>query len=286
MTITLDPIHNGFGVEISGLDLTGTLSDADRDAVVAALNRHGVAVIRDSGLDDAGHVAFSRIFGPLEQAPNVSNRRARFSLPELFDASNLDADGNINADPMLRLHRRGDRLWHTDASFKTQRATHSLLLAHETPPSGGDTSFADMRGAYDALPQDRKDQIADLKVVHSLFMSRMLAGYPLTEEEIDAKPSATHPLVHVHPVSGRKSLYVASHARDIVGWSREEGRSLLRELIEFATQPQFVFSHSWSPGDLVIWDNLSTMHRGTDYDDANCRRDMRRTTVHETAEAA
>ena len=285
MSLQVKPIHGVFGAEISGVDLTRPLDDGDREAIVAAVNQYGIGVVRDTGLNDESHVAFSRIFGPLEQAPRVDNRRARFSLPELFDASNLDADGQINEDPMLRLHRRGDRLWHTDASFKPVRATHSLLLAYETPPEGGETGFADMRGAYDALPAEGKAEIEDLEVVHSLFMSRMLAGYPLTEEDIDAKPSATHRLVHVHPGSGRKALYLASHARDVVGLPREQGRKLLSELIAFATQPQFAFEHVWRPGDLVIWDNLSTMHRGRDYDDQKYRRDMRRTTVREAVAA-
>ena len=146
------------------------------------------------------------------------------------------------------------------------------------PKAGGETHFADMRGAYDALPQAMKDRIDGLEALHSILWSRKQAGYPITEEEIDARPMARHPLVHTH-ASGRKSLYIAAHARDIVGMPREEGRALLKELMEFATQPQFVFSHRWDVGDLVIWDNFSTMHRGSDYDDLHERRDMRRTTV-------
>ena len=178
----------------------------------------------------------------------------------------------------MRTQKHGDRLWHTDSSFTPERTSYSLLLSHEAPREGGDTFFADMRGAYDALPQVMKDRIDHLEAEHSYYWSRKVGGYPFTEEDIDARPSARHPLVHTH-ASGRKSLYIAAHARDIVGMPREEGRALLRELIAFATQPQFVISHHWEAGDLVIWDNFSTMHRASDFDDVNERRDMRRTTV-------
>jgi alpha-ketoglutarate-dependent 2,4-dichlorophenoxyacetate dioxygenase len=286
MSLKVTPIHGPFGAEISGVDLTRPLGEPDRAAIVAAMDRYGVGVFRDTGLDDDTHVAFSRIFGPLEQAPQPKDRRPRFGHPELFDAGNLAPGGGINQDELLRLFRLGDRLWHTDGSFKPGRSTYSLLLAHETPPNGGETGFADMRGAYDALAPGVKERIEDLEVIHSVWHSRRMAGYPLTEAEVDARGSATHRLVHVHSGSGRKSLYLAAHAREIVGWPREEGRALLKELSEFATQPQFVFAHSWRPGDLVIWDNLSTMHRGSPFDDKHHRRDMRRTSVREEAEPA
>ncbi len=147
------------------------------------------------------------------------------------------------------------------------------------PAEGGETWFADMRGAYDALPQAMKDRIEHLEAEHSYNYSRMLAGFPISEEEVEQGMIARHKLVHIHPGSGRKSLYIASHALRITGMAKDEGRALLKELIDFATQPQFVFAHSWKPGDLVIWDNFCTMHRGGEYDDLHDRRDMRRTTV-------
>jgi alpha-ketoglutarate-dependent 2,4-dichlorophenoxyacetate dioxygenase len=213
----------------------------------------------------------------------MEGHRYRHAHRELCDASNLDADGNIIEDEMIRLHKRGDRLWHTDSSFMDMRSAQSLLLCHEAPPEGGQTWFADTRSAYEDLPQSMQDRIAGLKVRHSLWWSRSRAGYPLSEEEIDAKPHAIHPLVHVHQGSGRKALYIAAHARDIVGMSREEGRALLAELIAFATQPKYVFNVTYQPGDMSIWDNLCSMHRGGDYDEFKYRRDMRRTTVREGA---
>jgi alpha-ketoglutarate-dependent 2,4-dichlorophenoxyacetate dioxygenase len=147
------------------------------------------------------------------------------------------------------------------------------------PESGGETGFADMRAAYDALPQDMQERIEGLKAEHSYFYSRKRAGFDITDEQIEKGPKAIHSLVHVHPGSGRKSLYIAAHAMRIVGMEDKAGKALLAELLEFATQPQFTFEHHWKPGDLVIWDNFCTMHRGGEYDDVNQRRDLRRTTV-------
>ena len=182
---------------------------------------------------------------------------------------------------MIRLHKKGDRLWHTDSSFMPMRSAYSLLLCHEAPPVDGETWFADTRSAYEDLAQATKDRIETLEADHSIWWSRKMAGYPFTDEEVEARPSARHPLVHVHAGSGRKTMYVAAHAKDIVGMPKDEGRALLKELIAFATQPQYTFSVRYQPGDMVIWDNLCSMHRGGDFDEMNHRRDMRRTTVRE-----
>ncbi len=279
MSLTVKPILPRFGAEVSGADLTGPLDAQTRAAIIETQNLYGVTVWRQTGLDDETHIAFSRIFGHVELAPRIQGRPYRHAHRELFDASNLDAEGRIIQEELLRRQKRGDRLWHTDSSFMTLRSAQSLLLCHEAPPEGGATWFADTRTAYEDLPQPLKGRLAGLEARHSYWWSRSRAGFPLTEEEIDARPHATHALVHVHAGSGRKALYVAAHARDIVGMPREAGRALLRELMEFATQPKYVFSITYRPGDLVIWDNLCSMHRGGDFDDLNYRRDMRRTTI-------
>jgi alpha-ketoglutarate-dependent 2,4-dichlorophenoxyacetate dioxygenase len=268
-----------FGAEITGVDLNAPFTPQQEADLVGAIADHGVCVYPDSKLSDQTHIWFSRIFGNLWTIGGQATRLSRFDYPHLFEAGNLGADGGINPDEMARKRRAGDRLWHTDSSFTKERTTYSLLLAHEVPEEGGETWFADMRGAYDALPQAMKDRIEHLEAEHSYNYSRMLAGFPINEEEVEQGMIARHKLVHIHPGSGRKSLYIASHALRITGMGKEEGRALIRELIEFATQPQFVFSHTWKPGDLVIWDNFCTMHRGGEYDDINHRRDMRRTTV-------
>jgi len=281
MTLNVKPILPRFGAEISGLDITQPLDEAAQREVIAAQDQWGVTVWRDTGLTDESHIAFSRIFGHLELAPRAPGRPARFGHQELFDAGNLDAEGNIITNEMVRLHKKGDRLWHTDSSFMPMRSAYSLLLCHEAPPVDGETWFADTRTAYEDLPQAMKDRIENLEAEHSIWWSRKQAGYPFTEEEVEARPSARHPLVHVHAGSGRKTMYIAAHAKDIVGMPKDEGRALLKELSDFATQPKYVFKVRYEPGDMVIWDNLCSMHRGGEFDEVNHRRDMRRTTVRE-----
>jgi alpha-ketoglutarate-dependent 2,4-dichlorophenoxyacetate dioxygenase len=283
MTLTVKPILPRFGAEVSGVDISKPLDEATQKEIVDTMDRWGVCVYRNTGLDNESHIAFSRIFGHLELAPSMQGRPPKFGHRELFDAGNLGPDGQIIQDPVLIQHKKGDRLWHTDSAFMPLRSAYSLLLAHEVPPVGGQTWFADTRSAYEDLPQATKDRIEHLEAEHSLWWSRKLAGADLTEEDVDARSKARHPLVHVHAGSGRKTLYIAAHTRDIIGMEREEGRALIRELIEWATQPQYTFAVTWKPGDLVIWDNLASMHRGGDYDERIYRRDMRRTTVREGA---
>ena len=284
MALRIRPLHPLFAAEVSGIDFSRPVEADTAHEVVAAMDQYGICVFRATGLSDEGHIAFSRLFGTLELAPRLGTRIVtRFRHPELFDAGNLDAAGNILVDERRRLYNKGNALWHTDSSFNPHRAAYSILLAHEIPPAGGDTQFADMRAAYDALSRPMKERIADLVAEHWLWHSRRLAGYPEpTQAERDAKPPAQHRLVQVHPGSGRHSLYLASHASHIVGWPVEEGRRLIAELIELATQPRFCYALRWqAPGDMVMWDNRCTMHRATPFDDSRQRRDMRRTTVYE-----
>ena len=284
MTLKFIPAGPSFCAEVEGVDFSRAIDAATLAEIVAGMDRYAVCVYRKTGLDDQRHVQFSRLLGRLEMAPKLFGKTAsRFALPELFDAGNLDASGNILADGRRRLYNKGNALWHTDSSFNPHRSAYSLLLAHAVPPVGGDTEFADMRAAYDALPASMQARIEDLVAEHWLWHSRMLAGYPEpTEAERETKPPAQHKLVQVHPGSGRKTLYLAKHASRIVGWPVDEGLALIGELIDFATQPQFVRALAWKqPGDLVIWDNRCTMHRATAFEDTLYRRDMRRTTVYD-----
>ncbi len=281
MSLSVRPILPRFGAEVSGIDLTKPLDAETREAVLTVQSRWGVTMWRDTGLTDETHIAFSRQFGHLELAPAPSGKSYRHAHRELFDASNLDASGNISANELVRLHNRGNQIWHTDASFMPVRTELSLLLCHEAPPAGGETWFADMRAAYEDLPRGTQEKIAGLRARHSLWWSRKRGGFPLTDEEVDARGYAVHSLVHVHRRSGRKALYLSGHARDIEGMPRPQGEALLAELTAFATQPQYVFSVSYAPGDLVIWDDLCTMHRGGEFDELHHRRDMRRTSVRE-----
>jgi alpha-ketoglutarate-dependent 2,4-dichlorophenoxyacetate dioxygenase len=286
MTLHAQPIGPSFVAEVSGVDFSRPVDPATLAEIIAAMDRYGVCVFRGTTLKDESHIAFSRQLGQLEHAPRLFGKNiTRFQYPELFDAGNLDASGHILVDERRRAYNKGNALWHTDSSFNPHRSSYSLLLAHEVPPVGGDTQFADMRAAYDALPASLKEKIENLWAEHWLWHSRMLAGYPEpTEAERAAKPPARHKLVQVHAGSGRKTLYIASHASHIVDWPVEEGRQLLRELIELATRPQFVHPVAWKQaGDMVIWDNRCTMHRATPFEDTVYRRDMRRTTVFDSS---
>jgi alpha-ketoglutarate-dependent 2,4-dichlorophenoxyacetate dioxygenase len=284
MPLKVEPILPRFGAECSGLDLTRPLSADEVKQVTAAMDQWGITVWRDTGMNDDQHVEFSRNFGYLERVPQREGMRMRLAHRELFDASNLNVDGEITRDPAAIQYRKGDRLWHTDSAFMEKRTSYSLLLAHDVPGEGGETSFADTRSAYEDLPQSMKDRLEGKVGVNSLWWSRKLAGADIPDEEIEARPKARHPLVHVHKSSGRKALFIAAHTMDVEGMPRDEGRALIRELIEHATQPQYVFSVNWNAGDMVIWDNLCSMHRGGDYDYAHEKRDMRRTTVREGTE--
>src|SRR5688572_3346466 len=241
-----------FFTEISGVAPLGL----DLEAFRETLHRYAVCVIRNERpIADAEHVEFSRRLGPLlpmKMLTMVGKSKSRFAHPEIIDIGNIDADGRILPDDdRRRAYNRGNLLWHTDASYDSARGAYSLLSAHVVPPSGADTEFADMRAAYDALPQQKKDRIESLVVEHSVWYSRALAGMSdVSDEEKATRPPSRHRLVHRHPGSGRKVLYLASHASHVIGWPLEEGRALLRELIEFATQPQFTCRHKWRVGDL------------------------------------
>ncbi|MCW2337140.1 alpha-ketoglutarate-dependent 2,4-dichlorophenoxyacetate dioxygenase [Sphingobium sp. B2D3A] len=276
MTITATPITPRFGAEISGVDISKPL-DADTVAeLIAQQDRWGVTVYRNTGLDDEGQIAFARNFGHLESLPPREGRPRIF----LFNAGNLNAQGEINWDPGATTYRKGDQIWHTDSSFMDLRTSYSMLRAVEVPPSGGPTWFADARSAYDDLPQDVKDKIENLECEHSLWWSRKQGGAEISREDIEARHRPVHKLVHVHKGSGRKMIYAGAHCYRVVGWGWEESRELIDYLNNFATQDQYAISVDYAVGDMVIWDNLAVFHKGGQFD-WNERRDMRRATVRE-----
>jgi len=279
-------IGKSFAAEVYGIDLWQKLAPDDIKKLKTILDRYPVAVFRHhTPLTDEEHISFSRLLGPVESKPVLTTSASgknRIPHFEIIDQSNLDESGGIYADDDRRLaFKRANRLWHTDMSFHSNRATWSLLSAHTLPSDGGPpTEFANMRAAYKALPEDMKRKIDRLTAEHSYWYSRVAGGGPpATAEELASRPPARHPLVHER--GGRKALYVASHASHIVEWPEEDGRALLDELLAFATQPQFIYAHQWQVGDVVIWDNLATMHRARPFDDRNQIRDVRRTTCRE-----
>jgi alpha-ketoglutarate-dependent 2,4-dichlorophenoxyacetate dioxygenase len=285
MAISVQPLHPLFVGEVSGVDLRQPPDAALMNQIVEAADRHAVLVFREQHITDEQHVAFSRPFGRLETTIKAYRPGFKGRLdPHVADISNLDeAGGVLAADDRRRMNSLGNRLWHTDYTFKDTPGKYSLLSARVIPADGGETQFADMRAAYDALPDRMKARLEALVAEHSLLYSRGTIGFTdFSDEEHARLPSARQALVRVHPGSQRKTLYLASHAMMIHGMPVPEGRVLLRDLMEHATQPEFVYTHRWKVGDMVLWDNRCTMHRAREYD-ARQVRELHRTTVMEEA---
>jgi alpha-ketoglutarate-dependent 2,4-dichlorophenoxyacetate dioxygenase len=282
MSIAIRQIGPGFAGEVSGIDLAKPANPDDVAAVEAGMDRYAVLVFRDQKLTDEEQMAFSRNFGALEppRGGNITRMEDRRLPIGMNDVSNLDKEHKpLARDSRQRAFNLGNMLWHSDSSFRAVPAKYSLLSARGVSPKGGDTEFADMRAAYDALDEETKREIEDYVCEHSLMYSRGSLGFlDYTDEEKEMFKPVRQRLVRTHPVTGRKSLYLSSHAGAILGLPTPEARILLRDLTEHATQPRFVYVHKWRLHDLVMWDNRQTMHRGRRFDEAQ-PRDVRRTTV-------
>jgi alpha-ketoglutarate-dependent 2,4-dichlorophenoxyacetate dioxygenase len=281
MTISVKQVHPLFVGEVSGVDLREPMNAATASQIVAAADRYAVLVFHGQTITDEQQIAFSRLLGLLETTIKAyrPGHKPRLDL-HISDVSNLDEESRVlAADDRRRMLGLGNRLWHTDSSFKAIPARYSLLSARAIPGDGGETQFADMRAAYDALPEAMKARLAGLVAEHSVLYSRSTIGFAdFTDEERAKLPPVPQRLVRVHPGSKRKTLYLASHAGWIRGMQIPEARMLLRDLIEHATQREFVYTHRWKVGDLVMWDDRCTMHRAREYDMTQ-PRDMHRTTV-------
>nr|WP_200985104.1 TauD/TfdA family dioxygenase [Rhizobium rhizogenes]QCL09172.1 alpha-ketoglutarate-dependent 2,4-dichlorophenoxyacetate dioxygenase [Rhizobium rhizogenes]QCL09808.1 alpha-ketoglutarate-dependent 2,4-dichlorophenoxyacetate dioxygenase [Rhizobium rhizogenes] len=281
MSIQIKQLHDTFVGEVSGVDLS-QVDKTTYEELEQALQAYAVLIFHEQILNGDEQIAFSQRFGPLEtNIGNVIRKDKRRLGPAFADISNLDEQNRIlPADDRRRLFAKADRLWHTDASFKHVPAKYSFLYAIKVPPEGGETEFADLRAAYDALPRNRRDELDSLIVEHSIFHSRAQVGFTdFSEDERTALAPSQQVLVRHLPETARSSLYIASHASRIIGWKEKESRQLLDELLDFSTRPNFVYQHRWNPGDLVIWDNRCTLHRGRPWDDDKYQRELRRTTV-------
>jgi alpha-ketoglutarate-dependent 2,4-dichlorophenoxyacetate dioxygenase len=280
--ISIRPLHPVLAGEVSGADLTQPLAKADVAAIEAGMDRYAVLVFRDQRITDDQQMAFTQNFGAIENAKggNITKDNEYRLKPGMVDVSNLDKDGKpLPRDDRRRMFNLGNRLWHSDSSFRAKPAKYSILSARTVASQGGNTEFADMRAAYDALDDDTRAQIEDLVCEHSLIYSRGSMGFSeLTEAERAMMKPVRQRLVRTHPVTGRKSLYLSSHAGAIIGWPVPEARDFLRDLNEHATQRELVYIHRWRQYDLVVWDNRQTMHRVRRFDESQ-PRDMRRTTV-------
>jgi alpha-ketoglutarate-dependent 2,4-dichlorophenoxyacetate dioxygenase len=282
MPVITRQIGSCFAAEVEGVDMTRPLSPDDVAAIHAGMDQYAVLVFHDQKIDDEQQLAFTRSLGELEHAIGTSLRAPDdYRLPTTFaDVSNLDKHNKTFArDDRRRLFAIGNRLWHSDSSFKVVPAKYSLLHARSIPSKGGNTEFASMVAAYDALDAETKAEVEELICEHSQIFSRQQLGFTdFTDDERERFKPVRQRLVRTHPVTKRKSLYLSSHAGSILGWPVPEARAFLRDLVEHATQRQFVYAHRWRVGDLVMWDNRQTMHRARPFP-AHEPRDMRRTTL-------
>src|SRR5271170_7280989 len=286
MAITVQPVTPDFAAEIGDVDLSAPLSPSDANDVKDAFTKYAVLIFPGQQLSADQHLDFARLFGPLEITLAVHRKDAKLRVQKEFaDVSNLDPENKVwGKDSRQRMFQLGNRLWHTDSSFKRLPARASLLYARSIPSIGGHTEFADERVAYDALSNDMKRRLDALVAEHSIFNSRARLGFiNFSDEERQGMPPVPQVLVRTIPETGRKSLYLASHAGRIFGLPDEEGGALIDQLIAHATQRQFVYTHRWRVHDLVIWDNRCTMHRGTEFDDLRWTRDMHRATISDVA---
>src|SRR5688572_4218844 len=282
MSMHIRPLGTHIGAEVDGIDLREPLSSAQAEEIHDGMDRYAVLVFHDQPLTNEQHLAFTMALGALEDTTrNTLRSAADQRLPPTFaDVSNLDGNNKpYGQDDRRRLFAIGNRLWHSDSSFKAVPAKYSLLRAVQVPSKGGNTEFAHMGAAYEALDDETKDLIEDLVCEHSQLFSRETIGFnEFTPEERERFKPVRQRLVRTLPRTGRKSIYLSSHIGEIVGWPLPEARLLLRDLTEHATQREFVYSHKWRVNDLVMWDNRQTMHRGRAYP-ASEPRDVRRTTV-------
>ncbi|HUI18418.1 MAG TPA: TauD/TfdA family dioxygenase [Alphaproteobacteria bacterium] len=282
MAVSIRPLHPTIGGEVSGCDLTKPLAREEVAAIEAGMDRYAVLVFHEQRISDEQQIAFSRNFGEIENSAggNITRAHEKRLRPQMNDVSNLDqAHKPLARDDRRRYFNLGNRLWHSDSSYRAIPAKYSLLSARTVASWGGDTEFADMRAAYDALDARTKAEVEDLVCEHSLLTSRGALGFTeFTPEEMAMFKPVRQRLVRTHPVTGRKSLYLASHAGAIIGWPVPEARAFLRDLVDHATRAEFVYVHKWRCFDLVMWDNRQTMHRVRRFDEREVR-DVRRTTV-------
>ena len=282
MTVTFEQLGPTLAARVIGVDATRPLDPETTRAIEAGMDHYAVLVFPQQDLTDEQQVAFSECFGELEATAggNITKKEDRRLDEKMSDVSNLDRDGKpLARDDRRRMFNLGNQLWHSDSSFRATPAKYSILSGRVVSAEGGNTEFADMRAAYDALDERTKAEIEDLVCEHSLIYSRGSLGFDaLTDAERASFKPVLQRLVRTHPVTGRKSLYLSSHAGSILGWPVPEARAFLRDLTEHATDVRFRYVHRWAPFDLVMWDNRQTMHRVRRFD-LNVVRDMRRTTV-------
>jgi len=289
MALTFRKLHPLFAAEVSAVDLETLHDPVALEAIRHGINEYAVLVFRDQRFTDQGQLDFARRLDRELHAKTgaAAIGKNRLGVEALTDISNVDENGEVfESRDRRRQYGLGNRLWHTDASFQDPPGRYSMLSARVLPPVDANTEFADMRAAWDALDAATKARLDGLRVHHSIAYSRQTLGFEFSAEEQDRLKGAIHPLVRTNPITGRRALYLASHASRILDWPVPEGRLMLRDLVEHATAPRFVYSHPWRAGDMVMWDNRQTMHRATAFDDTKYKRELRRVTTLDIDHAA
>ncbi len=283
MTLSIKPLSKHLGGEASGVDLSQPLTQDMIDAINTGMDQYGMLVFRNQPLSQTEQLNLAKSFGPLDMGlKKLKVRKDRLEHPELADLSNVtdDASGVVEPTHKKIIGNIANQLWHSDSSFQRPAARYSMLSAVRVPSDGGDTEYTDLRAAYDALPASMKNELKDLQAEHYVLHSRFLLGdTDYTEEQKNTLPPVLWPMVRVHPGSGRNVLFISAHAREVKGMSLAEGRMLLFDLLEHATQPEFRYRHQWQPNDLVIWDNRCTLHRGRRFNLSQVRELRRATTL-------
>lgn len=271
-----------FAGRVTDINLSD-VSSSQVEFIKQAMDQHGVLVFPGQHIGQDEQIAFAKALGPLELGfRKIKAGAHRLKYNELADISNVTFDDEVAArDHSKIVSNLANQLWHSDSSFQKPRAKYSMLAASVVPDFGGETEFADLRLAYDHLPDWRLDQIKDKNAIHSALHSRfMLGDTQYTPEQLATFPPVAWPLIQTDPHTGRKILYIGAHACEVEGMVLAESRMLLMDLLEHATQRQFVYTHRWQVGDLVMWDNTATIHRGR-YFDLSARRELRRATTRE-----
>lgn len=277
MSLSVKPLMPHLGAEITGVDISSDIGDDVFADIRALFEAHGVLYFPGQPMDDERQVAFSERFGPLERTvstnPMGGSPFARQSNVDIATGEKIPLD-----DPRMA-YQKGNRLWHADSTFKETPSLCSILTAREVPPAGGATEFVSTAAAYESLDAEQQATLEDLIVEHDFAYSRRRTDFRLSEDQEMECPAARHRLVQVNPATGRRSLLIGAHAKLIVGWPADKGQALLDELLRRATEAQAVYRHHWRTGDVLVWDNRSTLHRATEFDAARHRRIMQRTTV-------
>ena len=277
MSLNVTPVRPDFVARVTGIDFVRDLDAATFAQLRLALDQHSVLICPEQPMDDDQQMSFSSWWGAMEPTKGVNPASGTVFARQ----SNLDIDSGevIAADDRRMDYQKGNYQWHADSTFKPVPSLCSILTARIVPPVGGNTEFVSTRTGYDNLPDELKRRVDGLVVEHNLAVSRRRVGFEFTEAERALHPSAWHPLVQVNPVTGRRSLLVGAHAAAIEGWPAQESARFLADLLERVTPPEAIYSHQWSAGDVVIWDNRAVLHRATAYDTVGHRRLMQRTTI-------